>query len=128
MGLVTLASLFAKNRGILGSKIKKLRLGFLKAMKNVAQVVLVLSIFGIPIAFPSNQVPNNSSPKRQGVPSSSTKNCPASHPIKGNFTTYSRERCIYHVPGQRFYQKTNPERCFATEEEAMLDGCRVSKV
>ena len=25
--------------------------------------------------------------------------CPVSHPIKGNFTTYSDEPCIYHVPG-----------------------------
>ncbi len=53
--------------------------------------------------------------------------CPASHPIKGNFTTYSGEPCIYHVPGGQFYRKTKPERCYATEEEAVKDGCRRSK-
>jgi competence protein ComEC len=49
------------------------------------------------------------------------------HAIKGNFTTYSGERCIYHVPGGAFYGKTNPERCYATEAEARQDGCRRSK-
>ncbi len=52
--------------------------------------------------------------------------CPVSHPIKGNFTTYSGEPCIYHVPGGRFYDKTKPERCYATEAEARRDGCRRS--
>ena len=53
--------------------------------------------------------------------------CPVSHPIKGNFTTYSGEICIYHVPGGRFYAQTKPERCYATWEEAVRDGCRRSK-
>lgn len=41
--------------------------------------------------------------------------------------TYSGERCIYHVPGGQFYDKTKPERCYATEEEARQDGCRRSR-
>lgn len=53
--------------------------------------------------------------------------CPTSHPIKGNFTTYSGERCIYHVPGGAFYGKTKPERCYATDDEARRDGCRRSR-
>ena len=53
--------------------------------------------------------------------------CPLSHPIKGNFTTYSGERCIYHVSGGGFYDKTKPERCYATEADARMDGCRRSK-
>ena len=52
---------------------------------------------------------------------------PLSHPIRGNFTTYSGERCIYHVKGGQFYDKTKPERCYATEDEARQDGCRRSK-
>ncbi len=44
--------------------------------------------------------------------------CPASHPVKGNFTTNSGERCTYHVPGGQFHGKTKPERCYATEDEA----------
>src|SRR5215510_6512044 len=50
--------------------------------------------------------------------------CPVSHPIKGNFTTHSGEPCIYHVPGGRFYDKTKPERCYATWDEAVRDECR----
>ena len=62
-----------------------------------------------------------------GVPPKDAWTCPASHPIKGNFTTYSGERCLYHVPGEQYYEKTKPERCYATEEEARKDGCRPSR-
>jgi len=53
--------------------------------------------------------------------------CPPSHPVKGNFTPYSGERCIYHLPGGRFYDKTKPEKCYATAADAKADGCRPSK-
>jgi uncharacterized protein (DUF2126 family) len=62
-----------------------------------------------------------------GVQPQDARTCPLSHPIKGNFTTYSGERCIYHVSGGGFYDKTKPERCYATEAEARLDACRRSK-
>ncbi len=45
--------------------------------------------------------------------------CPATHPIKGNFTTYSGERCIYHAPGGQFYYRTRPERCYTAEQDAV---------
>lgn len=64
---------------------------------------------------------------RPGVEPESVSTCPPSHPIKGNFTTYSGERCIYHVPGGRFYGRTKPERCYATGDEARQDGCRASR-
>jgi hypothetical protein len=82
---------------------------------------------------------------RPGVPPQDVWTCPLTHPIKGNFTTYSGERCIYQVwttysptshagtasanimKGGQFYGKTKPERCFATEEDAVKDGCRRSK-
>lgn len=64
---------------------------------------------------------------RSGVPPQDVWTCPLTHPIKGNFTTYSGERCIYHMKGGQFYGKTKPERCFATEEDAVKDGCRRSK-
>jgi len=63
---------------------------------------------------------------RPGVPPQDAWACPLTHPIKGNFTTYSGERCIYHVPGGQFYGKTKPERCYATEADAVKDGCRRS--
>jgi hypothetical protein len=54
-------------------------------------------------------------------------NCPADAPIKGYFTTYSGETCIYHDPGSHSYGKTKPERCYATDVDARRDGCRKSK-
>jgi hypothetical protein len=62
-------------------------------------------------------IPASESVGTLGVPPQDAWTCPLSHPIKGNFTTYSGEPCIYHVPGGRFYTKTKPERCYATEDE-----------
>ena len=64
---------------------------------------------------------------RPGVPPESAWTCPAPQPIKGNFTTHSGERCIYHMSGGQFYGRTKPERCYATEAEAGQDGCRRSR-
>lgn len=49
--------------------------------------------------------------------------CPADRPIKGNQTV---RECIYHVPGAPYYPRTKPEKCFATESEAIAVGCRRS--
>jgi hypothetical protein len=64
---------------------------------------------------------------RPGVSPQDAWTCPLSHPIKGNFTTYSGERCIHHLPGGQFHGKTKPERCYAMEADAVKDGCRRSK-
>lgn len=64
---------------------------------------------------------------RPGVEPESAWACPASHPIKGNFTTSSGERCIYHPPGGQFYDRTKPERCYTSGDEARQDGCRRSR-
>jgi hypothetical protein len=64
---------------------------------------------------------------RPGVPPQDVWTYPLTHPIKGNFTTYSGERCLYHMKGGQFYGKTKPERCYATEGDAVEDGCRRSK-
>jgi hypothetical protein len=71
--------------------------------------------------------PRANSQRRLGVSPQDAWNCSSSHPIKGNFTTYSGEPCIYHMPGGRFYPKAKPERCYASAEEAEQDGCRRSK-
>ena len=76
---------------------------------------------------PIAQAVGQSTVERPGVPPESSWTCPAPQPIKGNFTTYSGERCIYHALGGSFYGKTKPERCYATEAEAQQDGCRKSK-
>lgn len=51
--------------------------------------------------------------------------CPASHPIKGN--RGSMGAMIYHVPGGRNYERTKPEACFATIEEAETAGYRAPR-
>lgn len=48
--------------------------------------------------------------------------CPVEFPIKGNANSG-----IYHVPGGRFYDRTVPERCYATEDAAVADGYRRAK-
>ena len=48
--------------------------------------------------------------------------CPASHPIKAN-----RNSGIYHEPGGRFYDRTQPERCYADPAAAEADGYRAAK-
>ena len=48
-------------------------------------------------------------------------NCPAWAPIKGNASSM-----IYHVPGGAFYNRTNPEECFATTGAAERAGYRAS--
>ena len=53
--------------------------------------------------------------------------CPSSHPIKGNFTTSTGERCIFHSPGAEFYSRTKPEMCYAMPADAVADGCRPSR-
>lgn len=49
--------------------------------------------------------------------------CPGWAPIKGNASSH-----IYHLPGQRFYTRTTPEICFASEAAAQRAGFRRSKV
>ncbi len=48
--------------------------------------------------------------------------CPEGFPIKANDNSG-----IYHVPGGRFYDRTAPERCYATAAEADRDGYRAAK-
>jgi micrococcal nuclease len=76
---------------------------------------------------PVAEVNGSSAGERPGVPPANAWACPVTHPIKGNFTTYSGERCIHHVMGGSFYLKTKPERCYATEGDARRDGCRRSR-
>lgn len=45
--------------------------------------------------------------------------------IKGNV---GRNGKIYHMPGQKYYNKTNPEAMFCSESEAQSAGFRRSKV
>lgn len=48
--------------------------------------------------------------------------CPVTHPIKLNESSG-----IFHQPGGRFYDRTNPDRCYASAEAATADGYRAAK-
>ena len=52
---------------------------------------------------------------------SGVQDCPDGYPIKGNITSRSH---IYHVPTSPVYAATDPEICFATEEDAQAAGYR----
>ena len=53
------------------------------------------------------------------VASEGSAECPESYPIKGNASSR-----IYHRPGESSYEKTIPEFCFASEEDAVAAGYR----
>lgn len=56
------------------------------------------------------------------TPQTSRMDCPDDQPIKGN-----AQSGIYHMRYGQYYDKTSPERCFATEEEAREAGYRASE-
>lgn len=43
--------------------------------------------------------------------------CPATHPIKVKLASG-----IFHLPGMLAYDRTRPDRCYATEADAIADG------
>ena len=45
------------------------------------------------------------------------KVCPPSHPIKGKLKSR-----LFHVPGMFAYERTIPDRCYASEDAAAADG------
>ena len=49
--------------------------------------------------------------------------CPISHPVKGALLPGSNER-VFHMPGGEGYAKIQPQRCYASAEEAREDGGR----
>jgi hypothetical protein len=57
------------------------------------------------------------------VPPISEDNCSQSAPIKGN-----QSFGIYHMPGDSYYDVTDPEECFASEAAAQAAGYRASEV
>lgn len=73
---------------------------------------------------PPSDFPDPPSPPVTPAPPPSGGSCPPGA-IKGNVSD-SRE-LIYHVPGGQFYDRTNPEQCFASTSEAEEAGYRASK-
>jgi hypothetical protein len=67
---------------------------------------------------PTPDSAGRASPNRSG----DRRFCPGSHPIKGNRTSM-----IYHLPGDEFYDQTQPEDCFAAPSYAEAAGYRRSQ-
>lgn len=62
--------------------------------------------------------PSNNTQKVGSVQSANVDNCAGL--IKGNIN--SKGKKVYHVPDGSFYDQTNPEQCFETEDEAKKAG------
>lgn len=60
-----------------------------------------------------------------GVQPSTDGTCPKDHPIKGNVS--SSGELIYHIPDGRFYDVTDPDKCFNSEDQARKAGYRKSQ-
>lgn len=56
------------------------------------------------------------------VPGTGTAACPDGYPVKGNASSR-----IFHLPGESSYDRTVPEICFATAEDATAAGFRPRK-
>jgi micrococcal nuclease len=78
---------------------------------------------------PTNVEPVRQVAQRPGVyPSENGWACPATHSIKGQFTTYTAGgRCVYHLPDSERYSATKADRCYATVEDARQEGCVASR-
>ncbi len=65
--------------------------------------------------------PTDGSPlePRQWVTCDDSGNCPASHPIKAKDSSG-----LYHVPGGNAYERTIPDRCYSTVDDAEADSYR----
>jgi hypothetical protein len=48
--------------------------------------------------------------------------CPDSHPVKAKLASG-----IYHLPGGLNYDRTQPDRCYRSAEDAEADGLRPAK-
>ncbi len=99
-------------------------------LRYVFAIVLVFVGFQawkkLPVTYSPAPDSSESQPVIYGVSPTSIMDCPNTHPVKGGTVTSRNVRCTYRVPGDEFYQKTKPKRCYATVGDAHQDGCRRS--
>lgn len=82
----------------------------------VAIVVIVSVAGGDPETEPATQ---------PGVDPISVDDCPADAPIKGNISEDGEQ--IFHQASDEFYDRTNPEICFASTADAEAAGFRAAR-
>ncbi len=75
-------------------------------------------------ALDLSQIYNNLNSLGSQVAGESTEVLDCEGKIKGNISASAK---IYHLPGGAFYNRTNPEACFDSEEQARAAGFRKSK-
>ncbi len=67
----------------------------------------------------SRQPMANREPEQGKVPGDGSADCPEGYPVKGN-----ADSMIYHAGGDSTYERTIPEFCFATTDDAVAAGYR----
>ena len=85
--------------------------------------VLLTPVAAKPAPAKPAPAPAKPAPSKPSSVAGSGYNCPSGYPVKGN-----ADSGIYHVRGQRYYNATKPEECFATEQAARDAGYRKAKV
>jgi hypothetical protein len=61
-------------------------------------------------------------PARLGWVEPEGRVCPATHPVKAKLSSGR-----FHMPGMAVYDRTIPDRCYATAEAAEVDGLQRAK-
>jgi hypothetical protein len=70
-----------------------------------------------PITPPVTTTAPTAAPEQAWVGPQDDGACPSTHPIKVKLASG-----IFHMPGMLAYDRTHPDRCYRTEEEAVADG------
>lgn len=86
-------------------------------------VAVVLAAIAIAIASRGSNGPENSPTDGSATPVNGE--CPSGYPYKGNESDSGD--FIFHAPGQRFYDRTDPEMCFDSLDAAIAAGFRPSQ-
>ncbi|MGH9093583.1 MAG: hypothetical protein ACRDXE_00300, partial [Acidimicrobiales bacterium] len=66
-------------------------------------------------ASPPTAVPNAAG--RTWLEGTDDGTCPETHPVKVKLRSK-----LYHLPGRGAYERTHPDRCYSTAEDAEADG------
>ncbi|MFF2371948.1 hypothetical protein [Agromyces sp. NPDC058110] len=121
----TLSYQWYRNGSVIsGATGRTYKLGYSDVWKSVAVTITARKAGYQTVAARSAGTASVQAPN-VAPPVNGTWDCPAWAPIKGN---QGSPEWIYHMPGQRFYNATNPEQCFSSESAAVAAHYRKAKV